>query len=165
MTYGNWLLNRGYLAVFIQNLYREDLFYADKEFTVWSMTGPETGDPAKKDFETYSQRFRRLFPGYKLDSTMHIRPKTETPRINLNTLVALFKSRDAALWERSKWLFEAKNGVFLDGEPIRSNKIAFCSFPRSGNTFLRKYFLLLTGIPTGSDNTLHSDTILQMQGH
>ena len=52
----------------------------------------------------------------------------------------------------------------MDGQPIRSNKIAFCSFPRSGNTFLRKYLQLLTGVPTGSDNTLHTDTILQMQG-
>ena len=139
MTFGNWLLKRGYLAVFLQNMYREDLFYADKEFTVWSLTGPETGDPAKKDFETFSQRFRRLFPGYQLDATMHIRAKPETPTINLNSLVTLLKSKDAGLWERSKWLFEAE-GIFLDGEPIRSNKIAFCSYPRSGNTFLRKYF-------------------------
>jgi len=29
---------------------------------------------------------------------------------------------------------------------------------------MRKYLQLLTGVPTGSDNTLHTDTILQMQG-
>lgn len=73
-------------------------------------------------------------------------------------------SKDADLWERSKWIFETPGGVFLDGAPIRSNKIGFCSFPRSGNTFLRQYFVLLTGVPTGSDNMLHTDTILQMQG-
>ena len=93
MTYGNWILNRGYLAVFMQNLYREDLFYADSEFTVWSLTGPEI-DPAKKGFETYSQRFRRLFQGLELDSAMRIRPKRETPTVNLNSLIALFKSKN-----------------------------------------------------------------------
>jgi len=43
---------------------------------------------------------------------------------------------------------------FLDGSPNKSNKIAFASFPRSGNTFLRKYTEMLTGVQTGADNTL-----------
>lgn len=53
---------------------------------------------------------------------------------------------------------------YLDGQPNKSNKVAFCSFPRSGNTFLRKYLELLTGIVTGADNTLHVNVSLQMQG-
>ena len=32
---------KGYCFGILQNLYREDLFYADKEFTVWSMQGPD----------------------------------------------------------------------------------------------------------------------------
>ena len=82
MTFGNWMFNRGHLGVFLQNLYREDLYYADREFTVWSLTGPENNE-AKKGYETFSQRFRRLYPGYVLDSTMHIRAKPETPTVNL----------------------------------------------------------------------------------
>ena len=38
------------------------------------------------------------------------------------------------------------------------------SFPRSGNTFIRKYVQLLTGVETGSDNWLHWNVCLQMQG-
>ena len=53
---------------------------------------------------------------------------------------------------------------FLDGERNASNKVAFCSFPRSGNTFLRKYLELLTGIETGADNTLHVSVVLQLMG-
>lgn len=53
---------------------------------------------------------------------------------------------------------------FLDGQPNKSNKVAFCSFPRSGNTFLRKYIELLTGVITGADNTLSINVALQMQG-
>ena len=52
---------------------------------------------------------------------------------------------------------------FLDGQKNKSNKIAFASFPRSGNTFLRKYSELLTGVQTGADNTLHISVMLQMQ--
>ena len=53
---------------------------------------------------------------------------------------------------------------FLDGEPNPSNKVAFMSFPRSGNTFLRRYMELCTGVVTGADNTLHLNVVLQMQG-
>lgn len=53
---------------------------------------------------------------------------------------------------------------YLDGAANKSNKVAFCSFPRSGNTFLRRYLELLTGIQTGSDCTLHLSVTLQMQG-
>lgn len=81
MTCSGWI-NRGYLSVFMQNLYREDLFYADTEFTVWSLTGPD-GSEERKTYELYSDRFRRLFPGYCLDKTMHVRPFGDTPKINL----------------------------------------------------------------------------------
>ena len=36
MTYTTWIY-RGYLAAMIQNFYREDLYYADKELTVYSL--------------------------------------------------------------------------------------------------------------------------------
>ena len=55
MNYTN-LIKRGYLAVFMQNLYREDLFYADREFTVWSLTGPD-GSKDRADFRKFSERF------------------------------------------------------------------------------------------------------------
>ena len=42
--------------------------------------------------------------------------------------------------------------------------MGFQSFPRSGNTFLRKYLELLSGIETGADNTLSLNVVLQMQG-
>merc|ERR1711990_591390 len=99
------------------------------------MTGPSEGDEARKGFEKFSERFRRLYPGYELEPYPHIRAKDDTPAVNLKQLEKLFKSKDEELWNRNKWLFE-REGVFLDGESIKSNKIAFVSFPRSGNTFL-----------------------------
>lgn len=98
-----------------------------------------------------------------LDKHMHIVARPETPVINLETLVNLLKSKDEGLWQQAKWMFD-KKFRYLDGAPNKSNKIAFCSFPRSGNTFLRKYLELLTGIVTGADNTLHVNVCLQMLG-
>lgn len=89
---------------------------------------------------------------------MRIRAKPETSVVNFDMLVSILKSKDRQMWEQAKWIFkgsENKEPIFLDGAPIKSNKIAFASFPRSGNTFLRKYFELLSGIQTGADNTLH----------
>ena len=73
--------------------------------------------------------------------------------MNLDELVALLKSKDENEWNSKKWMFSGELR-FLDNTQIKSNKIALASFPRSGNTFLRKYLDLLTGIHTGSDNTL-----------
>ena len=145
----------------LNNMYREDKIYADKAFTYYSLTKEGTGHDST--FENFSERFRRLFPDYMLDKNMRIRAKPETPVINLEKLTALLKSKDAKEWKSNAWIFDGKRR-FLDGTPILSNKIAFESFPRSGNTFLRKYFELLTGVWTGADNTLHVNVHLQMQG-
>lgn len=150
----------GWCNAFLQNLYREDLFYADKQFTYWT-TSLEGED--KEGFEKFSERFRRLYPGYQLDKNMRVRARPETAVLNHDELMSIFRSKDAKLWKKSAWMFE-NEFKFLDGAPNDWNKIAFASFPRSGNTFLRKYCELLTGVQTGADNTLHVNVMLQLQG-
>jgi len=135
-------------------MYREDLFYADPNFTSWTTKGE-----SQQDFELYSERFRRLYPDYLLDSEMRIRPVRTTQVVNLNFLIDLLKSKDELLWLKNKWLFDGQMR-FLDGRINAFNKVAFSSIPRSGNSFLRKYLEMLTGISTGSDNTLHLSVIL-----
>ena len=70
--------------------------------------------------------------------------------VNLKSLMELFKSKDEQLWKDNAWKFDGEFR-YLDGEANPSNKVAFTSFPRSGNSFLRRYLELLTGIVTGSD--------------
>ena len=42
--------------------------------------------------------------------------------------------------------------AFLDGKTDMTGfKVAFQSFPRSGNTFLRRYLEQITGVYTGAD--------------
>lgn len=92
---------------------------------------------------------------------MRIRARKMTPVLNLNDLVTLFRSKDEKLWNQSQWMFESET-QFLDGQINSNNKVAFASFPRSGNTFLRKYCELLTGVQTGADCTLHFNVMLQL---
>ena len=40
---------------------------------------------------------------------------------------------------------------FLDGESIAGDRVCYQTFPRSGNTFLRKYMELITNVPTGTE--------------
>ena len=73
----------------------------------------------------------------------------------------MFKSKDEKLYEKSKWIFDGSLR-FLDNSPIIANKIALSSFPRSGNTMLRKWIEQLTGLTTGADADLL--TVLDLQG-
>jgi hypothetical protein len=94
IIYGHWgfkWINFGYVNAFLQNMYREDIFYSDKNFVYWTTT--LTGGD-KAGFENFSDRFRRLFPGYVLDSTMHIRAGPKTKTLNLEELMKLFNSSD-----------------------------------------------------------------------
>jgi len=140
----------------IQDIYREDSLYCDQYCSLWSTN---LDGPNKKGFEKFSDRFRRLFAGYHLDSTMHIRSNPETITLNLKELMRLFLSKDEELWKQHKWIFDGPCR-YLDGALNSANKVALQSFPRSGNTFLRKFFELLTGVETGSDNTLMLSVML-----
>jgi len=68
--------------MFLQNLFREDRFYADKQFEKWSMQGPD-GSEARKGLEKFSEKFARLYPGYLLDRYQHVVAGPQTPVINL----------------------------------------------------------------------------------
>jgi len=59
-----------------------------------------------------------------------------------------------ALLARSAPVEELPSPAFFDGQPM-NNKIAYASFPRSGNTFFRKYLEQIGGIFTGSDGDLN----------
>ena len=128
------------LECYIQNLYREDFFFTNNNFSCWS-----TSNTDKEGFEVFSDRFIRAYPGYCLDEVMRIRARPETRVLNMENLVSLFRSKDEALWNQNAWMFQ-NEFKFLDGAPNHWNKIALVSFPRSGNTFLRKVSELLTGI-------------------
>jgi hypothetical protein len=63
-------------------------------------------------------------------------------------------SKDLSLYEAyKKDFFEDGLGRFLDKSPIDGERICYLTYTRSGNTFLRKYIELVTGVITGSEFT------------
>jgi len=55
--------------------------------------------PGKEKYEKFSERFRRIYPGYLLDNEMHVRAAPGTKVVNLNDLTELLRSKDKHLWE------------------------------------------------------------------
>ena len=111
-------INQGYMSAFLQELYREDRFYADKQHLVWSMNGPD-GSEERATLERMSERFHRLFPGYIFDKNQRVVAGPSTKVINLKKLMGILKSSDESLWEESRWMFDGKFR-FLDKEPNKS---------------------------------------------
>ena len=60
-------INNGYMSAFLQNLYREDAYYCDKNHLVHSMRGPD-GSEERKTLERMTERFRRIYPTYIFDA-------------------------------------------------------------------------------------------------
>ena len=61
----------------------------------------------------------------------------------------LGKVKDAKQYE-AKFLADNKIRL-LDGVSISGDRTAYMTYMRSGNTFLRKYLELITGVATGAD--------------
>lgn len=147
-------LSASTLMGMVNNLYREDLFFFDSHIELLSK------ERSTDDFMLFSERFSKLYPGYMLDSQMLIRPKPHTPTLNLQKALDSLRSTDTEVYLPDV----SSDALFLDGSPILADRIGLVSFPRCGNTLVRKYVQKLTGVETGSDNWLHWNVCLQMQG-
>ena len=79
--------------------------------------------------------------------------------INYRKVMEMLKSKDVALFEELKWIWDG-DFRFMDGGPIDDNRIGFTSFPRSGNSFLRRCLEQISGISTGGSMHLHTATSL-----
>jgi len=80
------------------------------------------------------------------------------------------KSSDASLLESNRWIFEdLKDSKYLTVNNPKSGRtvhtegevVSYCSYPRCGNSFLRKYLQNITGVATGSDMALEFCADLQ----
>ena len=109
---------------------------------------------------SYSEFFREKFGmQYKCASDGSVMP-TSARQINFNNLITMLKSKDEALFTENAWIFDG-DFKFCDGQKLPT-KIAFNTFPRSGNSFLRRYMEQMTGISTGAAYSLATATSLQV---
>ena len=90
-------------------------------------------------------------PNYIFDERNRVRPGPSTPTVNFTYLKELLLSKDLSRNSELQWVDKGEFR-FLDGNTnLWGDMIAFQSFPRSGNTFLRRYLEQITGIVTGAD--------------
>jgi hypothetical protein len=89
-----------------------------------------------------------------------IRPEKQTRRVDLNYLFEILKSSDASLLSgENQWMFEGKCH-FIDstkGRPDGQN-VGFISYPRSGNSFTRRLTEAITGVVSGADQPVLTNT-------
>jgi hypothetical protein len=142
-------------AAVLTSLFREDWLYMNDLATHYSCV-------AHPGFRTFSVQFRAKYGNnYKTerDGTVSV---AGAKTINFKSLMNVLKSKDESLFKDNSWIFDG-DFKFCDGEALPS-KIAFNTYPRSGNSFLRKYLEQMTGISTGATVSLHTSTSLQIQG-
>ena len=77
-------------------------------------------------------------------------PKTEIT-VNLDDLLALLRSKDIARYERERDKFFGKTSRYTTGNAKEQMTVLYSTFPRSGNSMMRKYYENVTGIATGTD--------------
>lgn len=100
------------------------------------------------------------YPGYALDSNNMLECISDTS-IDLVNLKKFLISKDLHNYRVMKDHFFGTQAKFLDRKPIKS--ITYATYPRSGNTFLRKYFEEITGVATGSDMVMKYNLNVSLQ--
>ena len=73
------------------------------------------------------------------------------------------RSKDIDKYVREKDKFFGPSGRFTTGNAVEQMSVIFTSFPRSGNSMMRKYFENICGLATGSDLTLKNGLNVALQ--
>ena len=115
------------------------------------------------EYELFSDRYQRMVSSrFVLSQTLQLLPAPEKPVVNLKQLREILLSTDLSRNAELDWTKDEFR--LLDGESISGNQIAFQSFARSGNSFLRRFLELITGVYTGSDMNLNLTMNLMFNG-
>lgn len=86
-----------------------------------------------------------------MDAGYRVRAGEHSRTLNFDKMKELYLSKDLERNKEFSWTSSEKD-CFLDGTVnMLHHSAAFCSYPRSGNTFLRNYIESITGITTGSN--------------
>ena len=145
-------------------IYLKNKLYMTLDMAYLSMT------EGWKGFERHKERFANRYEklGYVLDELDRVRPGPECRTVDFGELTSILLSDDPGLLEKNKWIFEdLSDAKFLDVKAEKTventgNMVSYSSYPRMGNSFLRKYLQNITGIATGSDMNLMFNVDLQM---
>lgn len=115
----------------------------------------------REGFYKFSELFRMKYSGFTLDKRQRVTISTKAP-INFNHMIEMLKSSDESKMRSYEEVFSGKH-TFFDGTPLKT-RVAFNTYPRSGNSMLRKLMEQMTGAFTGGTVRLHTATSLQCMG-
>ena len=154
------LANYVFLTCSINDMHREDILYCDvhqDQFATkrWN-----------KKFDKISNRFKTapMYKGLKVMPDTSLGSDTRT-EISYDELKEVLLSTDRSKYaEFSAKYFEDGLLRFLDNSKIDGDRCCYLTYTRSGNTFLRKYCELITGVISGSEFTTRIPFPLQLQG-
>ena len=120
----------------------------------------------QEGYLSYSELFMKHYgPAYGCNSAGKIYPKT-AHTVNFGLLMQVLKSKNENLFMENSFIWDGEF-KFLDASHRlleEGNHVAFTSFPRSGNSFLRKFVEQVSGITTGSTMPIHTATSMQIMG-
>lgn len=145
------------ITLCLLDFYWNDQILADRELNYVTLN-PKYQHTEKNPtgFDVYSDRLARIYPGYDIDHLMRMVPIKGTPVLNYDYIKNLLLSKDLSRLGELKWIDE--NGGtfrFLDKSvSLEGKKTSFTSFPRSGNSVLRKLIELSSGVVTGADHRM-----------
>ena len=71
--------------------------------------------------------------------------------VNFDQLRDLYLSKDLSRMAELEWLSKGPARFFDNKVDLTGNRIGMASFPRSGNSFLRKFLESIFGITTGGE--------------
>jgi hypothetical protein len=149
-------------------LFKADELFANPDGTEFSVKKifVQKGDGTTVEFFNYTEGLRKKFPGYELDKN-NVIYNVSDKEINLDDHWKLL------LTDFNEKLYNEKIADDSFGRTQAkflskglSDAISYTSYPRSGNTMLRKYLENITGIATGSDQIMKFtlNVSLQYQG-
>jgi len=144
------------VAAVIMSMLREHKLYTEP-LAYYFTTKPKEG------YHTFQYLFDQKYgPGYTLGHNQEVVPCGDTKSLNFNELWGILRSTDAEQLNKNRWMFDG-SFRFLDGSvPMAGQKVAYCTYPRSGNSYLRRVLEQCTGISTGATISLHTATTLQI---
>ena len=102
------------------------------------------------------------FPGYVLAKDGKIRAGS-AQAVDLDFMLELLRSKDLDRYEQVKDRYFTGCPAYTTGTAREQLAIVYATWPRSGNSLMRKYFENVTGTVTGSDMVLKHNPNVALQ--
>lgn len=103
-------------------------------------------------FKTFSENLAARWPGYVLKGEFIV--PVSDHLVHMDDLLGLLRSKDIERYQSMKEHFFGSQARYTTGNSQEQMQVVYATYPRSGNSLMRKIFENTTGTATGSDQVL-----------